>query len=247
MGIELLLPADNATSGFDNIRDLLFVSPTQLEQYLSAARKISRIAVGDPQIPLIVDRYAMSAELPQDGQLEGAPFGTREVLSSTPTFRSTASTRSRLIFLAAAVGTSWRSESTENACSCSTSAKQVPPSSQSKPAVPVLDDTAKAVTSAASTGTAQIRARSAVGGPAGRGRGRQPDAASQGWDRGRFLRPLSGMQACAVKSSFGLPSGAARQPAISTLTIKGPGPSNRSRRHAEPPAHFRVPAREPVG
>ncbi len=48
MDYSLLLPADNASSGFDNIADLLFVSPTSMERYLDAAAKISRLAIGDP-------------------------------------------------------------------------------------------------------------------------------------------------------------------------------------------------------
>ena len=39
MDYSLLLPADNASSGFDNLADLLFVSPTTMERYLDAARK----------------------------------------------------------------------------------------------------------------------------------------------------------------------------------------------------------------
>ena len=48
MDFDLLLPEDNASSGFDNIADLLFVSPSTMERYLEAAEKISRLAVGDP-------------------------------------------------------------------------------------------------------------------------------------------------------------------------------------------------------
>jgi hypothetical protein len=77
MDIELLLPADNASSGFDNLRELLFVSQTQMEQYLSAARKISRLAVGDPSTPAILDTYRLSPYLPQDSHIAGTPFGTR--------------------------------------------------------------------------------------------------------------------------------------------------------------------------
>lgn len=77
MDLAVLLPADNSSSGFDNLADLLFVSSTQLEQYLSAARKISRLAVGDPTIPPIGDTYQMSNELNQEFQADGAPFGTR--------------------------------------------------------------------------------------------------------------------------------------------------------------------------
>ncbi|HEY7173013.1 MAG TPA: DUF1592 domain-containing protein [Vicinamibacterales bacterium] len=77
LDINTLLPADNSSSGFDNLADLLFVSPTALDSYLSAARKISRVAVGDPNIPVIVDRYPTPQDLPQDVQVEDAPAGTR--------------------------------------------------------------------------------------------------------------------------------------------------------------------------
>ena len=46
MDYSLLLPPDNSGSGFDNIADLLFVSPTAMESYLGAAEKLSRLAVG---------------------------------------------------------------------------------------------------------------------------------------------------------------------------------------------------------
>ena len=75
--VATLLPADNATSGFDNLADLLFVSPTTLERYLAAARKISRLAVGDTTMPPIVDRYQLDRDLNQDAHLDGLPLGTR--------------------------------------------------------------------------------------------------------------------------------------------------------------------------
>jgi hypothetical protein len=74
--LESLLPADNSSTGFDNLADLLFVSTTQLEQYLSAAQKISRLAIGDPAIRL-VDTYNMSSEHSQDIHVEELPLGTR--------------------------------------------------------------------------------------------------------------------------------------------------------------------------
>ena len=74
---SLLLPADNSSSGFDNIADLLFVSPTTMERYLDAARKISRLAVGDPTAPVMVNQYQIPAELPQDERVDELPFGTR--------------------------------------------------------------------------------------------------------------------------------------------------------------------------
>ena len=77
MDISLLLPADNATSGFDNLAELLFVSPASMDRYLDTARKISRLAVGDPTIPLIVDNYRPPSDLPQNVRLEELPVGTR--------------------------------------------------------------------------------------------------------------------------------------------------------------------------
>jgi cytochrome c551/c552 len=77
MDYSLLLPADNASSGFDNIADLLFVSPTSMERYLDAAAKISRLAIGDPATPEMVNIYRLSDELTQDVRLDDLPFGTR--------------------------------------------------------------------------------------------------------------------------------------------------------------------------
>src|ERR1051325_2657233 len=52
-----LLPADDIGYGFDNIGDVLQVSPVLLERYLSVARKISRTAVGDTTIPVSYQTY----------------------------------------------------------------------------------------------------------------------------------------------------------------------------------------------
>src|SRR5580692_9675571 len=77
MDFTLLLPADNSASGFDNIADLLYVSPATMERYLDAATKISRLALGDPQIPLMVNIHPLPQEGPQDSRVEDLPFGTR--------------------------------------------------------------------------------------------------------------------------------------------------------------------------
>lgn len=77
MDYTVLLPADNASSGFDNLADLLFVSPAIMERYLDAARKISRLAVGDPKAPTMVNIHVMPGQHPQDAQVEGLPMGTR--------------------------------------------------------------------------------------------------------------------------------------------------------------------------
>ncbi len=77
MDYTLLLPADNASSGFDNIADLLYMSPVVMERYLDAASKISRLAVGDPAIPLMVNIHQLPLEGPQDSRVDELPFGTR--------------------------------------------------------------------------------------------------------------------------------------------------------------------------
>ena len=46
INVTELLPADGSSYGFDNIAGVLGISPTLLERYLAAARKISRLAVG---------------------------------------------------------------------------------------------------------------------------------------------------------------------------------------------------------
>ena len=72
-----LLPADNASSGFDNLADTLFVSPATMERYLAAARKISRVAVGDPDMGVLVNTHITPVRQPQEGRNEELPFGTR--------------------------------------------------------------------------------------------------------------------------------------------------------------------------
>ncbi len=77
MDFTLLLPDDNSASGFDNIADLLYISPATMERYLDAASKISRLAVGDPQIPVMVNIHDLPMQEPQDSRVEDLPFGTR--------------------------------------------------------------------------------------------------------------------------------------------------------------------------
>jgi hypothetical protein len=73
-----LLPADDIGYGFDNIGDVLQVSPVLLERYLSAARKISRAAVGDTTMPVSYQTYTIPHGLVQLDRLgEAAPVGSR--------------------------------------------------------------------------------------------------------------------------------------------------------------------------
>jgi mono/diheme cytochrome c family protein len=82
----LLLPPDNSSSGFDNIADLLFMSPAIMERYLDAAEKISRLAIGDPAAPVMVNRYRLDAEQWQGSRVDALPWGTRGGLAVKSTF-----------------------------------------------------------------------------------------------------------------------------------------------------------------
>jgi hypothetical protein len=53
------------------------VSPSNMERYLDAARKISRLAVGDPSMPVMVNIHRLDPEHPQDERVDELPFGTR--------------------------------------------------------------------------------------------------------------------------------------------------------------------------
>jgi hypothetical protein len=76
--VSEMLPADDIGYGFDNIGDVLQVSPVLLERYLSAARKISRTAVGDMTLPASYQTYTIPHGLIQDDRLsETAPVGSR--------------------------------------------------------------------------------------------------------------------------------------------------------------------------
>ena len=73
-----LLPADNADLGFDNMADILSVSPALLDRYIFAARRISRLAVGDPNIEPTTATYVVPAMRFQDLRMsEDLPFGSR--------------------------------------------------------------------------------------------------------------------------------------------------------------------------
>jgi hypothetical protein len=51
------LPADDAGYGFDNIGDVLTISPLHMEKYMAAARRVSRLAVGTFRSKPAVERY----------------------------------------------------------------------------------------------------------------------------------------------------------------------------------------------
>ena len=99
MDYSLLLPPDNSNSGFDNLADLLFVSPTAMESYLGAAEKISRLAVGDPSAPPMVNIYRVPDEQPQNVRVDGLPFGTRGGLAVRSYFPADGEYRIKVTFV----------------------------------------------------------------------------------------------------------------------------------------------------
>ncbi len=70
------LPADDSSRGFDNQAGTLGLSPALLEAYLSAAGKISRLAVGSVSAPSQT-LYRLAEDVNQNYHIEGLPFGTR--------------------------------------------------------------------------------------------------------------------------------------------------------------------------
>src|SRR5262249_8494908 len=84
--VDALLPADDASYGFDNIAGVLKMSPTLMERYLTAAQKISRLAIGAMPPSPNVDYVRLGDDLQQDEHIEGLPVGTRGGLSLTYTF-----------------------------------------------------------------------------------------------------------------------------------------------------------------
>lgn len=74
--VTSLLPSDESSHGFDNVTvgDL---SPTLMERYLSAARKIARLAIGSPSRSPGGDTIRFPPDLTQEEHADKLPFGTR--------------------------------------------------------------------------------------------------------------------------------------------------------------------------
>jgi hypothetical protein len=74
--VDSLLPADESSYGFDNVTvgDL---SPTLLDRYVTAAEKISRVAVGRPGRSPGGETIRIAADLTQEDHIDGLPIGTR--------------------------------------------------------------------------------------------------------------------------------------------------------------------------
>ena len=91
LGVEIdvrsLLPADNVGHGFDNIADVLSVTPGLMERYLLVAQKVSRLALGDPTIrPEIVSYRPPTLFRQEDRTGEDQMFGTRGGIATSHHF-----------------------------------------------------------------------------------------------------------------------------------------------------------------
>jgi len=77
--VEEFLPADDIDAyGFDNMADALTVSPALMERYLSAARKISRLAIGETPLGPASETYEVPILLNQEDRMsDDLPFGSR--------------------------------------------------------------------------------------------------------------------------------------------------------------------------
>lgn len=70
------LPSDEASHGFDNVT-VGELSPTLLDRYITAAQKISRLAVGGATRSPGGDTIRVRADITQEDRVDGLPFGTR--------------------------------------------------------------------------------------------------------------------------------------------------------------------------
>ena len=83
--VAALLPGDESSHGFDNIT-VAELSPTLLDRYLSAAEKVSRLAVGRPVRSPGGHSILLPPDLTQESHVEGLPVGTRGGVSVPYTF-----------------------------------------------------------------------------------------------------------------------------------------------------------------
>ncbi|MYD72167.1 MAG: DUF1592 domain-containing protein [Acidobacteria bacterium] len=107
-GLEIdatsLLPPDDMSQGYDNMSDVLTVSPTLLESYLTAAGRIARMTVGDPDATPSVDTYVVPQAFSQMRHVPGTPFGTRGGVAVTHNFPADGEYVFRLSFYFASIG-----------------------------------------------------------------------------------------------------------------------------------------------
>jgi hypothetical protein len=74
---ERLLPADDSAAGFDNMASALVLSPALMQSYITAASRISRLAVGDMGSSAVLTSFQAPAGVSQSVHIDGLPLGTR--------------------------------------------------------------------------------------------------------------------------------------------------------------------------
>ena len=92
--VTKLLPPDDMTHGFDNIADVLTISPTLMDSYIRTAATLSRRAVGDRTISPSLEVYRVPQMLPRPTMSREHPSGRAVVPRSGIFSRPMASTRS---------------------------------------------------------------------------------------------------------------------------------------------------------
>jgi hypothetical protein len=87
VGVDLkatdVLPQDGQVDGFDNIASALTVSPAFVAQYITAARQVAKLAIGNPNPPVSSTKYPITANSNPDVPL---PLGTRGGIGFTHNF-----------------------------------------------------------------------------------------------------------------------------------------------------------------
>ena len=81
LGVEVeiseLLPSDGGDFGFDNVATALKITPMLLEGYLTAALRISDLAIGDAEAEPGTSTYSIPSIVTQREHVDGLPLGTR--------------------------------------------------------------------------------------------------------------------------------------------------------------------------
>ena len=114
-----LLPSDSASYGFDNLT-VGNLSPTLLESYVSAAEKISQLAVGRPGLSVGGTTARIRPDITQEGHIDGLPLGTRGGSLMSHAFPMNGEYRSRSGSRATATSTSKGCSSRTKSNCCST-------------------------------------------------------------------------------------------------------------------------------
>ncbi len=99
-----LLPVDDMSHGFDNMADVLTMSPALMDRYIRAAGKISRQALGDPHASPAMITYRIPRVISQMRHVEGTPFGTRGGMSVVHNFPADGEYTFKMIFYASLDG-----------------------------------------------------------------------------------------------------------------------------------------------